>query len=484
MLKLLRTVPQWAVRDRPGPEEDRLGLLWGPGGLEVFRLGPQGMNSWRSPGPIPDVTCLRGAIEEALRHLGTPPNRAVMVVLHPEVVQIHVDVPAAAPASVVRTLIQRSFDRQKPVKGSVRWRDVPLASSGESVRRLVYAMPEELYQTIREGLRDHGIELGSMIPFAGLAVLEADADRTSDVAVLEAWHLPVGLAVGLRRGGDFWMVRPLVFDPGDVRRVARELRQTLGFAREHWSWVAPRIRLRGPGVWTSAVVDGLRSEGLDHDLLEGRDDEDWRARILRCAMGSVVDLVPAEREDIRLGLAGASTASRPSILVALPGVVLLMVLLTVGYRLRGTTLVLERERQVVEQTLVEAEIWTLQRDEAVALMLPWQQMPGGIPVGDLMARILGEMPDGLVLTELDLGRTESGWQLVLSGRSIGSNAVATIGVLDAVLGPGLDARSASVESKPPVGNAVNASWAELLAVESSSPGPGNPAGFRKKWILP
>jgi len=161
-----------------------------------------------------------------------------------------------------------------------------------------------------------------------------------------------------------------------------------------------------------------------------------------------------------------------------------MVLLTVGYRLRGTTLVLERERQVVEQTLVEAEIWTLQRDEAVALMLPWQQMPGGIPVGDLMARILGEMPDGLVLTELDLGRTESGWQLVLSGRSIGSNAVATIGVLDAVLGPGLDARSASVESKPPVGNAVNASWAELLAVESSSPGPGNPAGFRKKWILP
>jgi len=299
MLKLLRTVPQWAVRDRPGPEEDRLGLLWGPGGLEVFRLGPQGMNSWRSPGPIPDVTCLRGAIEEALRHLGTPPNRAVMVVLHPEVVQIHVDVPAAAPASVVRTLIQRSFDRQKPVKGSVRWRDVPLASSGESVRRLVYAMPEELYQTIREGLRDHGIELGSMIPFAGLAVLEADADRTSDVAVLEAWHLPVGLAVGLRRGGDFWMVRPLVLIPemfdvspgnfgrplgsrgstghgllrgsGFEARGSGRVRSSTGCGRRAWTmicWKVETMRIGEPGffgapwgVWSISFLRSVRTSG-------------------------------------------------------------------------------------------------------------------------------------------------------------------------------------------------------------------------------
>ena len=484
MLQLLRTVPRWAGRDRSGAEQDRLGLLWGPGALEVFRLGPQGMNSWKSPGPIPDVTCLRGAIEEAHRHLGTLPKRAVLVLLHPEVVQIHVDVPAAAPASVVRTLIQRTLDRQTPVKGPVRWRDVPVASSGESARRLVYTMPEELYQSIREGLHDLGIELAAMIPFAGLAALEADADGTPDIAVLEAWHLPLGLAVGLRRGGDLWMVRPLVFDPGDVPRVTRELRQTLGFAREHWSWGAPRIRLRGPGVWTSAVVDGLRLEGLRQDLLEGRADEDWRARVLRCAMGSVVDLVPVEREDVPRGRVGVSTASRPTILVALPGVLLLMGLLTVGYGLRARILALEHERQVVEQTLAEAEVWTVQRDEALRLMRPWQQMPGGIPVADLTARILRDLPEGLVLTELDLGRTESGWHLALSGRSNGSNRVAAIGGLDAVLGSGLDARSASAASKSPAGTALNASWAELLAVESSGPGSGTPAGFRREWILP
>ncbi len=484
MLQLLRTVPRWAGGDRSGAEQDRLGLLWGPGALEVFRLGPQGMSSWKSPGPIPDVACLRGAIEEALRHLGTFPNRAVLVLLHPEVLQIHVDVPAAAPASVVQTLIQRTLDRQTPVKGTVRWRDVPVASSGESARRLVYAMPEELYQSIREGLHDLGIELAAMIPFAGLAALEADADGTPDVAVLEAWHLPLGLAVGLRRGGDLWMVRPLVFDPGDVPRVTRELRQTLGFAREHWSWGAPQIRLRGPGVWTSAVVDGLRSEGLDQDLLEGRADEDWRARVLRCAMGSVVDLVPVEREDIRMGRVGVSTASRPAILGALPGVLLLMGLLTVGYGLRARILVLEHERQVVERTLAEAEIWTVQRDEVLTLMRPWQQMPGGIPVADLTARIFGDLPDGLVLTELDLGRTESAWHLALSGRSIGSNRVAAIGALDAVLGADLGARPASVASKPAVAPLANGSWAELLAVESSGPGSGTPPGFRREWILP
>lgn len=484
MLRLLRTMPKFGGGGRSNPGQDLLGILWGAGAIEVFRRDGAGVRGWRLPEAIQDATRLRGAIEASLRHLDAAPRKAVVVLLHPEFVQIQVEVPAAAPPSVVRTLIRRSLEQQMPVKGPVRWRDVSLASSGATARRLVYAMSEALYQSIRETLGGLGIEMCSLIPFSGLALLEAATEGCPGGDLLEAWHLPCGLAIGLRRGGDLWMVRPLVLDPGDVRRISRELRQTLGFAREHWAVTAPRIRLRGPEAWSRAVIDALRSEGSGQDPIEAQGHEDWRSVVLRSATGCGVDLVPVSTEEIRSGSTRLPMASRRAIGVALPGLLVVLGLMVAGHRVRVRTLAMQRERQVLERTLEEVEMWIAQRDQARTLLRPWRQMPVGIPGLDLATWILDGMPEGLVLTGLDLGSTEAGWRLALSGRSTGPDTVAAMEALDAALDQAIGNHTGAVASTATASNPAQTSWAELLSRESAGSDPGDPAEFRREWILP
>ena len=192
--------------------------------------------------------------------LGSVPFWAVILLLHPDLQQLQVEVPVAASAPVVRTLIQRSMNQQVPDLGDGFWCDVPLMSEGDRSRRWVYAMPRILHHEVLETFRTIGIELGAMIPFSGLAFLEGGLGSEPGTVVLEAWRLPCGIAVGLRRGASLWMVRPLVLDPEEGPRVARELRQTLGFARQRWNFTAPQIRLRGPGRWRALATkwSGIR----------------------------------------------------------------------------------------------------------------------------------------------------------------------------------------------------------------------------------
>ena len=482
MLKLLTTVPRWRSVDSSGPMEDVLGLFWGSGGLEVFRFGSDGLRSWKAPESIQDLAQLRVAVDAGVRNLGGRLRRAVVVLLHPELIQFQLEVPAAAPASAVRTRVQRTLSQQKPGKVPTRWRDIPLIPSGNEARRLVFAMPEELYRSIHRVLGELGIEVCSLVPFSGLVFLDADMD--GDVAVLEAWHLPCGLIIGLRRGPDFWMVRPLVLDPEDVRRVSRELRQTLGFAREHWALVGPRIRLRGPAAWTRDLLDVLRSDGLGNDPLEIRDNEDWRSLVLKRAMGSGVDLAPMVPESIRPAIGGPSTASIPVIYAIIPGLLLVAGLTVEVLRIRGRIVAVEHARQIAEQTLEELEIWTLQRDHNLMLVRPWQDDGEGVPDRDPTTWIAGGLPDGLVLTELDLWRTESGWHLVLAGQSQFPNEAAMVEALDAELSSRVGAHPVSLGSKPAPESSGTGSWAELLAGESRGTVVGSPTRFRREWILP
>lgn len=474
----------WRGQKESGPGEDLFGLLWGSGGLEVFLSGPAGVRSWKSPEVIQDVARLRWAVAEGIRHLGCRPGLAVMVLLHPELVQHQIDVPAAAPASTVRTLVQRSLDPQKSVPGPTRWRDISLIPSGDRARRLVYSMPEDLYQSIRTALLDLGIEVASLVPFSGLAFLDPGAEGARDTLILEAWHLPCGLVVGLRRGLDLWMARPLVLDPDDARRISRELRQTLGFAREHWALASPRIRLRGPGPWTAAVTESLRLDGLGNEVVDASRAEDWRCLVLRRAMGSGVDLVPASLNAIRRGNVKRLPISGSDFVVASVGLLLSVGMLVGGHRVLGRTAAVVRDRLVVEQMLEEVEAWVAQREQSQMLIRPWESVAGGIPVEDLTARIGDVIPDGLVLTELDLWRVESGWHLALSGRSGSLNEAASMAALDKALASGIGALPASAISKQPPLAVQNASWADLLAGESHATAAGAPIGFRREWVLP
>lgn len=491
MLKLLRTATKSKGREQLGLVQDHLGVFWGSGVLELFVVQGETLKTWRSSAVVPDAPRLREAILRGLQHLGCQPRRAVVLLLHPELQQLPVEVPAAASAPVIQTLVQRSIDQQMPVSGQTFWRDVPLVPLGNRARRLVYAMPKVLHQGVRDVLRDLGIDLHAMIPFSGLVFLEDQVAAEREVVVLDAWYLPCGIAVGFRRGADFWMVRPLNLDPDDTARVSRELRQTLGFARQRWAIASSQIRLRGPAVWVGALTESLRMEGLGNEVIGGGVEEDWRHLMLRRAKGSCVDLVPAARDEARRRSGNQSPVSRSVVGAVSSGLLLSALMGSEGYRIRLERVVVEREARAAERALEDLEAWSIHRDQLITLAKPWTWGIPGIPVRELPTRVGELLPDELVLTDLDLRRSETVWHLALSGRfgplekaegvRLPQEAVAQF---EADLVSGIGVRSAPVIPKRPSSSSVQPPWLERLGSEPSFPAPGDGGDFRKEWILP
>ena len=491
MLKLLRTATTRKSREQSSPLQDLLGVFWGSGVLELFVIQGQTMKTWRSSAAVHDAARLREAVLNGLQHFGCQPRRAVLLILHPELQQLPVEVPAAAPAPVIQTLVQRSIDQQVPVLGQTLWCDVPLVPAGDRARRLVYAMPEILHRGVQDGFRDMGIHLHAMIPFSGLVFLGDRAEDDREAGVLDTWHLPSGIAVGLRRGSDFWMVRPLMMDPDDVPRVSRELRQTLGFARQRWDIASFQIRLRGPAAWVGALTESLRLEGLGNDVVSGGMEEDWRHLMLRRAVGSCVNLVPAARDGTRRRSGNGSSVSRSVVGAVSSGLILSVLMMSGGYRIRNQRIGVECEARAAEAALEDLEAWSIYRNQLITVAKPWIMAARGMPVRELPTRVGELLPHDLVLTELDLRSSESAWHLALSGRmgtfekALGVRSPHEAVVqLEAGLFSGIGVRSAPVLPKRPSPASVQAPWAERLASEPPLPAPGDQGAFRKEWILP
>lgn len=491
MLKLVRTATKSQGREQSDPLHDLLGVVWGSGVLELFVIEGQTMRTWRSSALVPDAARLRESVLDGLRHLGCQPRRAVLLMLHPELQQLPVEVPAAAAPSVIQTLVRRSIDQQMPVSGQTLWCDVPLVPAGDRARRLVYALPEVLHRGVRDVFRDMGIDLQAMIPFSGVVFLEDRVAHEREGVVLDAWHFPCGVAVGFRRGTDFWMVRPLTVDPDDSVRVSRELRQTLGFVRQRWDIASFQIRLRGPAVWIAALTESLRMEGLGNEVVGGAADDDWRHLMLRRARGSCVDLVPAARDGVRRRTGNGSPVSRSIVGAVSSGLILSALMGAEGCRIRLGRTRSEREAQSAERAVEDLEAWSHHRDQLMALAKPWTWDVHGIPIRGLPTRLGGLFPEELVLTELDLRRSESGWSLALSGRGEpsgktegGRSPQEAVAQFEADLVSGIGVRSAPVMPKRPSTASVQAPWAERLASEHPLPALGDGDAFRKEWILP
>ena len=491
MLQLLRTARTGKGKGRSPGDGDLLGVFWGAGILELFVLQGDSMRTWRSPDSIPDVVHLRSGIEEGLGALGCRPHRAVILLLHPDLQQLQVDVPVAASAPVVRTLIQRSMNQQVPDLGDGFWCDVPLMSEGDRARRWVYAMPGILHHGVFETFRTLGIDLGAMIPFSGLAFLEGGLGSDPGTVVLEAWRLPCGIAVGLRRGASLWMVRSLVLDPEEGPRVARELRQTLGFARQRWDVAAPRIRLRGPARWIASVLESLRSEGVGNEVVGDPDEDGWRRLILRGAIGSNADLASG------IPVRGRDASHEGTWGPRMPAVVLVLgvgLSTFMGLEARRTRVAKSRvggEVEVAVRTLEDLEAWSDQVGRLASLATPWVTVPQGIRISHLPALLGGLVPDELLLSELVLWRSDSIWHLAVSGRvgavdrveggrsarefvaQLGTDLVVALGVRPIPATP----ERASLAS-------VSESWAERLDGESARSAPDGDAAFRKEWVLP
>jgi hypothetical protein len=491
MLKLLRTATTCKGREQSDPLQDLLGVFWGSGVLELFFTQGETMKTWKSSTAVHDAARFREAVLNGLQQLGGQPRRAVLLILHPELQQLPVEVPAAAAAPVIQALVRRSIDQQMPVSGRTLWCDVPLVPAGDRARRLVYAMPEVLHRGVRDVFRDIGIDLHAMIPFSGLVFLGDRTAHDREAVVLDAWYLPCGIAVGLRRGPDFWMVRPLTMDPDDVPRVSRELRQTLGFARQRWDIASFQMRLRGPAAWVGALTESLRIEGLGKEVIGGGVEEDWRHLMLRRAVGSCVDLVPAASDRVRRRSDSGSPVSRSFVGTLSSGLILSTLMLSEGYRIRTQRIGAEREARAAEVALEDLEAWSNHRDQLVTLAKPWTWGVRGIPVRELPTRLGEWLPDELVLTELGLWRSESVWHLALSGRMAPSEKAEGVrpplevaAQLEADLVACIGARSVPVMPTRTSPASSRATWAERLASEPPLAALGDEGAFRKEWILP
>jgi hypothetical protein len=213
--------------------------------------------------------------------------------------------------------------------------------------------------------------------------------------------------------------------------------------------------------------------------------------MLRRAVGSCVDLVPAASDRVRRRSDSGSPVSRSFVGTLSSGLILSTLMLSEGYRIRTQRIGAEREARAAEVALEDLEAWSNHRDQLVTLAKPWTWGVRGIPVRELPTRLGEWLPDELVLTELGLWRSESVWHLALSGRMAPSEKAEGVrpplevaAQLEADLVACIGARSVPVMPTRTSPASSRATWAERLASEPPLAALGDEGAFRKEWILP
>lgn len=213
--------------------------------------------------------------------------------------------------------------------------------------------------------------------------------------------------------------------------------------------------------------------------------------MLRRALGSRVDLVSSASDRGRRRSGNGSPVSRSVVAAVSSGLLLSTLMMSEGYRIRTQRIGAEREARAAEVAREDLEAWSNHRDQLITLAKPWTWRVHGIPVRELPTRLGERLPDELVLTELDLWRSESVWHLAVSGRMAPSEKTELVrppqeaaAQLEADVVACIGARSVPVMPTRTSPASSRATWAERLASEPPLPALGDEAAFRKEWILP
>ncbi len=409
MLRL--QTPTAEVQPKGRTQSPLLGITWLQGRFQAARGGADGETSWTAAGLVRTETELRNSLREAVAALGPGIQKVVFLLAHSYLVPVHLDLPVTSSA-MLRQLLPREVERQKPFPEAVVWWEQPDASPRRPSARLLHLLATSVHDGISRACASEGLRLESIIPVTeAIRSLDSAAPVDGEL-LLRAVVLPEGLAIVASEGSGVLLVRSVRLASLEPDRIVQELRRTLTYLQEQFQVSVARIRLfrLGAGTFPSILNTqmGVPLECPDvadsswFEWLQTRGD----ASAIRFTGGSVRD---------------AGRISRLERWSRVAGVLSGIGFLTVGalewslWKTRDELKSVRRQQDTLEASVRKLGEVREGHRQARELLSQWNRTRRS-PLPVWMPAFLGsELPSSWVLHQMDLQADSSGWTVRLEG---------------------------------------------------------------------
>jgi hypothetical protein len=374
---------------------------------------------WEYPLAVDDMVLARAVLRDALLNTGAEGKSITVVLAHPRLIDQVVEVPPVKHRMLDR-LLQRRAEGMKTFTGDVAWSRQGAIPTRKGQGWLLHVFPRVLLDQLGRGCDQVDRQLVRVLPTT--AVLAAHLKQLpiarDEVALLIADSGPTTTIVIGRNDGRVCLARVLQFRGSEhPDRLHVDLTRSIGFAEQQSGLTVQSVWVFGE--FAEAQVPGLQAQ---LKLSVQVSPVAWSPFYWAEQAGRM-----PEREDGNLVSAESRQAPQRRRLVAVTALLLFLLL---GAAV-GTAVVLDRLRssdlegiatmktQIQEletqRNQLQRELTELERLQEITRVVSDERVP---PLPGWFLAYLGQViPDDLLVTQLDVTRTNDLWSVRLSGTS-------------------------------------------------------------------
>lgn len=244
-------------------------------------------------------------LKEAVQRTGYRGTTMQLVLAHPRLSQLWLEVPETGGAAVQRFL-QRQAQQAKSFEGKAAFSFQPTIAAKQNRGLLLHLVPQEFIEQLAQGAESAGLILTSVLPIAALAQqqLAQMALPETELAVLAVEVGAQTILVVGRGNGEICLARTL--NEGWARnpeRFAEEVNRTINFVNQQFALNATSVWLNAASVLLFGAIAPQRLTQLQKEFtVPVRVSpvplaEDWWAELsLQCPAGHPANFVGRERQ--------------------------------------------------------------------------------------------------------------------------------------------------------------------------------------------
>ena len=395
-----------------------LSVVWLGSHFEAtaFQKGVQA-GSWSSPTPVADLEAFAVALKEAKLQTRFNGSLASLVLAHPRLSQQLCEVPPAKDGALDR-IVARLVDRQKTFEGEAAWSFRRTLPNKNAHNVLLFLFPRVLLDRLIQSFGKLEMNLETVVPCTAvlsgiLPRLSLDADVVAMVAAQSG-----GLTAMLVGRGDGELLLGRVLETGDARdreNLAVELNRTSLFVTQQFGASVTGAYLLVEGGSDGRMELQSALEMSVHSATEIAGDFSWTQEVLKLAPEMGANLVSREQRQApqRRLLLRVTTLVTALVVLGSVGIWFTFHGLVIEERLAVTGLKfrlsqLQQQHQTLQ--ILHAE---LGRHREFIQVVDTDRSP---PVPVWLLGYAGQaVPNGLVLTNLSVVRSDGGWNFRLAG---------------------------------------------------------------------
>jgi hypothetical protein len=374
---------------------------------------------WEYPLAVDDMVLARAVLRDALLNTGAEGKSITMVLAHPRLIDQVIEVPPVKHRMLDR-LLQRRADGMKTFTGDVSWSRQAAIPTRKGQGWLLHVFPKVLLDQLGRGCEQVDRQLVRVLPTT--AVLAAHLKQLpiarDEVALLIAESGPTTTIVIGRNDGRVCLARVLQFSgAAHPDRLLVDLTRSIGFAEQQSGLTVESVWLFGESA--EAQVPGLQSQ---LKLPVQVSPVVWSPFYWAEQAGRLT-----EREDGNLVSMESRMAPQRRRLVTVTSLLLFLLLAAAV----GTAVVLDRLRSSdmegiatmkiqireleTQRNELQRQLTELERLQEITRVVSDERVP---PLPGWFLAYLGQViPDDLVVTQLDVTRTNQAWSVRLAGTS-------------------------------------------------------------------